>query len=139
MPELPEHLRVAAGWVQKADNDFKNAMHTLRLEDDCPTDTVVFHAQQCVEKYLKAVLIVERIDLPRTHNLGILFDSLPPGRRPALTIGEQERLTDDAATTRYPGDYEEISWSEARRVTTLAERLREEVRGKLPRRVLDRV
>ena len=56
-PEPPESFRVAAGWVEKADNDLKNASHTLGLEEDCPTDTVVFHAQQCVEKYLKRCLL----------------------------------------------------------------------------------
>jgi hypothetical protein len=40
-----------------------------------------------------------------------------------LTIEEQERLTDYATTTRYPGDYEDISLSEARRMTAIAERL----------------
>ena len=50
MPKQPESLRVAAGWVEKADHDLKNASHTLELEEDCPTDTVVFHAQQCVER-----------------------------------------------------------------------------------------
>lgn len=36
-PESPESFRVAAGWVEKADNDLKNASHTLELEEDCPT------------------------------------------------------------------------------------------------------
>jgi HEPN domain-containing protein len=33
-------------WLTKADNDLKNAAHTLTLGKDCPTDTVCFHAQQ---------------------------------------------------------------------------------------------
>ncbi len=42
-------LSVLREWVVKAENDFKNAVHTLKLGVDCPTDTVCFHAQQCVE------------------------------------------------------------------------------------------
>jgi HEPN domain-containing protein len=40
------------------------------MEDDCFTDTVCFHAQQCVEKYLKAFLVLEGIDFPKTHDIG---------------------------------------------------------------------
>lgn len=137
MPEQPEALRVAASWVEKADNDLKNASHTLTLGDDCPTDTVVFHAQQCVEKYLKALLVVDGIDFPRTHSLSILVDLVEESKRPALTTEEQERLTDYAATTRYPGDYEDISLEEARRATEIATRVRGEAREKLPWEVVE--
>jgi len=136
MPEQPESLRVAAGWVRKADNDLKNASHTLKLAEDCPTDTVVFHAQQCVEKYLKALLVVDGIDFPRTHSLSVLVELLEESKRPALTTEEQERLNDYAATTRYPGDYEDISLEEARRATAIAARVRGEAREKLPRQAL---
>jgi HEPN domain-containing protein len=40
---------VARQWLEKADNDLKTAQHTLTLGDDCPFDTVCFHAQQCVD------------------------------------------------------------------------------------------
>jgi hypothetical protein len=42
-----ELLSVVQQWVQKAENDLKNAAYTLRIGKDCPTDTVCFHAQQC--------------------------------------------------------------------------------------------
>ncbi len=51
-----EVTRVAAEWVAKAEGDLRAAAQILKIEKDCPTETVVFHAQQCVEKYLKAVL-----------------------------------------------------------------------------------
>ena len=44
-------------WIAKAENDLTTAVHTLRLGSECPTDTVCFHAQQCVEKYIKALLV----------------------------------------------------------------------------------
>jgi HEPN domain-containing protein len=55
-----------------AENDLKKAAYTLRMEDDCPTDTVCFHAQQCIEKYLKALLVLKGADFPGTHNIGEL-------------------------------------------------------------------
>jgi len=59
MSEGDEILIVARDWVKKA-NDLKNAVHTLEMGDDCPTDTVCFHAQQCVEKYVKVFLRREK-------------------------------------------------------------------------------
>ncbi len=70
-------LVVVREWIEKADNDLKTAAHTIKLGADCPTDTVCFHAQQCVEKYLKALLVLRRCDFPRTHDLERLRDLLP--------------------------------------------------------------
>ena len=36
--------------------------YTLRMGKDCPTDTVCFHAQQCAEKYLKALLVLRELE-----------------------------------------------------------------------------
>jgi HEPN domain-containing protein len=42
---------------------------------DRAADAVVgFHAQQAVEKFVKAVLTVRGIDVPRTHDLRFLLD-----------------------------------------------------------------
>ena len=58
MPDRNKVLTVISEWVIKAENDLTTAAHTLKLGEDCPTDTVCFHAQQCVEKYLKALLVM---------------------------------------------------------------------------------
>lgn len=54
MPAAENLTRVAAEWVQKAENDLRAAAHTLKLGRKCPTDTVCFHAQQCAEKLTSA-------------------------------------------------------------------------------------
>ncbi len=69
MPDSEKLLAVFGGWIVKAENDLKTAAHTLKLGRDCPTDTVCFHAQQCVEKYFKACLVLEGVDFPKTHDL----------------------------------------------------------------------
>lgn len=48
MPEREKVLAVVREWMVKAENDLTTAAHTLELGDDCPTDTVCFHTQQCV-------------------------------------------------------------------------------------------
>lgn len=45
-----------AEWVSKAEGDFLTAGRELRARKSPNYDAVCFHAQQCAEKYLKAVL-----------------------------------------------------------------------------------
>ncbi len=49
MPGNDKVLKVVREWIEKAENDLKNAVYTLKMREDCPTDTTCFHAQQCVE------------------------------------------------------------------------------------------
>ena len=127
-----EILFVVRQWVQKAENDLKNAAHTLKLGAAGPTDTVCFHAQQCVEKYLKALLVLHSIEFARVHHIGDLINRLPAQLRPDLTPEEQEQLTDYAVSTRYPGDYERIPLVEARHAVQVARRARKQIRRHLP-------
>ena len=138
MPGDEHVIVVVRGWVDKAENDLKNAVNTLKMGEDCPTDTVCFHAQQTVEKYLKALLVLQGIDFPKTHDIEDLIALLPEGFRPALSEADQGLLTDYATTTRYPGDYEPVSLSEARRAVAMARRVRREIRRLLPKGALRR-
>lgn len=138
---MPVDARVVAtvrGWVEKAENDLKNAGLALRGGDDCPADTVAFHARQCAEKYLKAMLACEGIDFPKTHDLGVLIGLLAGRARIALTAEEQRRLTSYATVTRYPGDYEPVTVPEALRAVTLARKVRNAVRARLPKQAVSR-
>lgn len=117
----------------KAENDLKNAGHTLKLGTKCPTDTVCFHAQQ----YMKALLVSEGVDFPKSHDLGKLTALLPVRARLSLTSQEQGKLSEYAAGPRYPG-WGPISLAEARHAVALARRVRREARGLLPREALRR-
>lgn len=130
MPENRESTAVAWEWVEKAENDLKSAAHLLTMRD-CPTDTICFHAQQCIEKCLKAILVAHGIEFRKVHDLGELMVLLPLRHRPSLDETEQARLTEYATVTRYPGDYEPISLSEARQAVKIARRIRGEVRKHL--------
>jgi HEPN domain-containing protein len=103
---------------------------------ECPTDTVCFHAQQCAEKYLKALLVLAAVDFPRTHDIGELAELISGKFRLTLSVEERQRLTAYATVTRYPGDYEKIPLSEARRAIAVARRVRREIRGFLPKEML---
>ena len=127
---------VAREWVIKAENDLKTASYLLKMSKGCPIDSVCFHAQQSVEKYLKAFLVVKGIDFPRTHDIENLVSLLPENIWLKLSIEEQRRLTAYATVIRYPGDYETIQISEAKESVKLARRVRKEIRALLPEEVL---
>lgn len=132
----PEILRLIQEWLEKAENDLITAAYVLKLGKQCPTDTVCFHAQQCVEKYLKALLVHYERDIPWTHNISLILSRLPAGARPDLTLDEQQRLTDYATVMRYPGDYEPIPLTEARQAVKIARRVRRQIRKRLPKEAL---
>lgn len=132
---MPSHesVTVIRAWVQKAENDLKTADLTLKAGRAAPTDTICFHAQQCVEKYLKAVLVAQDIEFERIHHITSLVALLPEAIRPDLTPDEQILLTDYAVAIRYPGEPESVSLAEARRAVDVARRVRTQVRSHLPK------
>jgi HEPN domain-containing protein len=138
MPAADPVLAVIREWLHKAENDLLTAAHTLTLGPNCPTDTVSFHAQQCVEKYLKAFLISRSTLFPKTHDLGVLRALLPARLRPRMERAVQKRMTEYATVRRYPDGEPDISLTEARQAVAVARRVRREVRQHLPRAALRR-
>ena len=61
------------GWVARAEEDFTLARSALRRKRPLMYGAT-FHAQQCVEKYLKALLVARGLAFPRTHDLTALSD-----------------------------------------------------------------
>ena len=119
-------MTVVTEWMAKAENDPKEATHLVRMAD-CPTDTVCFHAQQCFEKCLEALLVTKGTSVRKTHDLGELIVLLPSELRPSIISEEQDRLTEYATVTRYPGNYDPITLGEARQAVRIARRVRQEV------------
>jgi HEPN domain-containing protein/predicted nucleotidyltransferase len=138
MPAPEAVIRVIREWLRKADNDLTNAAHTLTLGKECPTDTVCFHAQQCVEMHLKALLVFRGTAFAKTHDIHELRALLPPKLRPKLDRKVQDRLTEYAAVLRYPESAPDVPLSEARQAVAIARRVRKEVRRHLPRAALRR-
>jgi HEPN domain-containing protein len=91
-------------WVDKAEGDFTTALRELRARKSPNYDAACFHAQQCVEKYLKARLQEAGIVFSKTHNLTFLLDLLLP-IEPGWDIFRQKllALTAFAVAYRYPG------------------------------------
>jgi HEPN domain-containing protein len=132
MSVRPEVLDLVRQWVSKAEEDLSSAEYLITMPGEAPYGTVCFHAQQCLEKYLKASLIFLEIEFPRVHDLGVLLSLLPQDNRPSLTVMEEERLTDYASVNRYPGDYEPITRQAAEEAVAIARRVRQSIQSHLP-------
>ena len=128
MSVSPENLQVAHQWIEKAEHDLKNAEHTLTLEKDCPFDTICFHAHQCAEKYLKALLLSQSLDFPKTHDLRVLIQLVLSKFSVVLDMAELLKLNRYSIESRYPGDWDPITRSEAEEAVAIAQRVREAVR-----------
>ena len=64
-------------WAQKAERDY--AAITLHQQTEDPDfDIICFHAQQCIEQYLKAWLQEANIPHPRSHDLLVLLGLIVP-------------------------------------------------------------
>ena len=130
------HRPAASAWVEKAEHDLRTAEHTFTLEEDCPFDTICFHAQQCAEKYLKALLVWKEIDFPKTHDLRLLIQIVPADTGIAVSIKEVIALNRYTIEARYPGFWEPIDRKEAQKAVELAKQVRNAVRAVLSPEVL---
>ena len=96
---------ITAEWVGKAEGDFATVEREVRARKNPNYDGVCFHAQQCAEKYLKALAV--ELDLPflRTHDLVILLEQLLPVY-PLWEVyrGDLAYLSEFAVSFRYPGE-----------------------------------
>ncbi len=128
MSTRPEIAAEVRRWVAKADNDFRNAEYVLTLKENCPFDTVSYHCQQCVEKYLKALLIFRGIDFPRTHDLVVLFNLLREVETLTVQVQDVQPLNRYSIESRYPGDWEPIDESEVRSAFEMAKNIRSVIR-----------
>ncbi len=107
-------------WLTHAKSDLKLAK--LGLRQDVLSEQICFHAQQTVEKSLKAVLLFLHIDFPFTHDLEELLDTFEhAGISIPSEFLEVGVLTPYAVETRYPGFWGEISEYDVNEAITFAE------------------
>lgn len=128
MSEL-QPFEVVQAWLERARSDLRLGQSALRARGVLPEDAC-FHAQQCAEKALKALLTQRDIAYPRTHVLETLLDLLKVnGVAVPQDVDEAFELTQYAVQTRYPGEWEPITKKEARRALERAARVLAWVEG----------
>ena len=113
-------------WRAKADGDQATAMREYRARKNPNYDSACFHAQQCIEKYLKATLVKNKASFSKIHDLEVLLDlclPLYPLWEPMRD--DMQLLTQYAVQFRYPG--ESADKEEAKQAVTAMNRTRDEI------------
>ena len=116
-------------WVQKAEGDY--AAIALHQQVASPNfDMLCFHAQQCIEKYLKVWLQEANIPFSKTHDLETLLDLIAP-TVPAWQTWQTDfaKIFDCAVDLRYPGKF--ATATEAQHATKVCSAVRQAIRTEL--------
>lgn len=96
----PDHRDLAAALVVKAQGD--ELALTRLLDSDVPDDILGFHAQQAVEKLLKAVCAYRNVEFPYTHDIARLLEVLESDGLPIPDeVADADVLTAWAVELRY--------------------------------------
>jgi len=117
-------------WVEKAEADYKTATVLNRRRKEPLPDSVCFHCQQCVEKYLKAYLVAQGVTPPRIHDLEDLLSlcTVHDATLAAL-LSLAQALNPYAVLIRYPGMSATVA--DAKDAVKTMRRLRTVLRRKL--------
>jgi len=113
-------------WVERAEEDYAIAAASLRRKKVW-TYAACFHAQQCVEKYLKAALVSAGQIFPKSHDLLTLSTLCEQaGILTGLDPARLDVLSAYAVRVRYPGD--DPTPDETRQAVEIAKSVRRFVR-----------
>jgi HEPN domain-containing protein len=98
---MKPHIEEARRSLRLANRDIK-AFNVLKDASGIDLATACFHAQQAIEKSLKAILFIHQIEARRTHDLVQLAQLLRQyGVEPPVTDEQMSRLNPFAVMLRY--------------------------------------
>ncbi|MBN2093621.1 HEPN domain-containing protein [candidate division KSB1 bacterium] len=92
-------------WIEKAEGDYYSALREYRARKYPNYDAAGFHAQQSIEKYLKAILQSNNTRFDKIHDLLALMKLCLPNA-PELEMLKEllSYLSPFAVAYRYPGE-----------------------------------
>lgn len=117
-------------WLIKADNDIIIAGKDLKT-DNPVTDAICFHAQQAVEKYLKAYLVFKDVEPEKTHKIEKLIQRCVPFDATFSALKSADILTEYAVEFRYPDDFYIPDIGEATEAYNLALKVKDFILNRL--------
>jgi HEPN domain-containing protein len=105
----------AARWFKEAEEELNTTLY-LEKGEGIPLRSACFHAHLAAEKALKALLVSQEVDFPRTHDLVRLESmSLTDAQ---IDPDDLDLLDPWSMHGRYPGDLPEPTPAAARRPWT---------------------
>ncbi len=113
-------IELAGTWLRRAASNLKLAQ-VGEIDDGICFEDLCFNAQQSAEKSLKAFCILKPFLFQKTHNLAYLIEVIiNAGFIIPAEVRSVALLTDYSVETRYPGDYDEVSFEEYQEALTIA-------------------
>jgi HEPN domain-containing protein len=91
-------------WIFRANEDIAVIEKLFESGPELFASSICFHAQQAVEKFLKAYLVFHSIDFPKTHDLDFLLLECKKVNNKVFDI-DLGSLTDFGVSIRYPDDF----------------------------------
>ena len=111
-------------WIEKAEGDFVVAQREFSRRGKRNFDAICFHAHECVEKLMKALLVKHGVAPEYTHNL-IYLDACVKKVVESWECDAEELswLTRAGIAFRYPGEW--ATEAHAKKAMAICERQRE--------------
>ena len=125
----PDEIRdeFVGQWLSKAEEDL-SAAKSLITYGASFLSTVCFHSQQAAEKYLKAFLTYHQVEFPKTHDIDELLDLIAPtDSKTSESLRDVTVLTNYGVDVRYPGDFPNVTSSDAQQAIQMAEKVRRSI------------
>ena len=129
----PESAAEARRWLRYAQEDLEVVGQMARV---ARPRYACWFSQQAAEKALKAVLVLESVDFPYSHDLRRLRDLFPTDWPQGAAPDLLDRLTEWGAEARYPGDWPEPTAADAARAESEARSIYDAVAAEFSRRGL---
>ena len=102
-------------WMDYSHGDLVDAHHNTLPRNQC------FHAQQSIEKALKAAIIAEGMQFSHTHDLDILAQMLPNSWTVKNMSSNFSSIVICATKSRYPDNPAAITLADAQKAINVAQ------------------
>lgn len=117
-------------WIKKANSDFTGAQALWRTNESIHFENICFLLQQAVEKYLKSILVFERMDFPKTHDINQLTSLLPSSvKNPDFFTNANKQLLNSAVAARYPDYSDDLTAKQVEKSFDLTRKVRSYTRN----------
>ena len=128
---MNEKIEIVKAWIIKADHDLGTAKITYMYIPEY-SDTIAFHCQQAVEKYLKAYLYYLEITFAKSHDLIYLLDLISQKEKIKKELYDRAlSLQSFSVQLRYPNIVIKLTEEEIKDSISIAKEFRNIILSKL--------
>ena len=128
---MKDQIEYIKTWIIKGDHDLGTAKVTY-IHIPEYLDTVTFHCQQAIEKYLKAYLIYLSVEFKYTHDLVYLLNRINQKDNDFETYYKSlSEIQGYAVEVRYPDESVYLSNDKVEKALDVAKQVRNQILSKM--------